>query len=535
LWGPVALAVFAAACADSPSISGERRLAALAWGGEQKLLASDAAELDQFGWSVSLAADRALVGAHGESGGRGAAYVYVENGATWIQEQKLAARDGAELDKFGSSVSLGADRILVGAYGAASFRGAAYVFVRSGGVWVEEQKLVARDGAAGANFGHAVALAGDRALVGAYGSGGARGAAYVFVRSGGVWVEEQKLVAPDGAADDIFGWSVALAGAGDRTLVGAPGRAGARGAAHVFVFSDNAWTEEQELVANDGVAFDNFGQAVSLSGDRALVGAHWNDDFRGAAYVFVRGASSWTAEQKLVVGAGAPSRFGNAVSLAGDRALIGAYAAEDGRGAAYVFSRDADVWTEEQRLLAGEVQADLYAWSVSLAGDRALVGANYNDQLRGAAYLYSLGAESRDAGAADAAADADVGSDGSPGPGACTRGDECASGHCEDGICCDRTCAPSERCRAELKISGEDGICGPAIAAAPGAACRFDVQCTSGLCAGGACASGIGGDAPGGGGDSCGCRAGRAPRHGPQTWVLLALPALCRRRRPGAR
>ena len=176
-------------------------MAPLVWGGEQKLLASDAAELDQFGCSVSLANDRALVGAYGESDGRGAAYVFVKSGDAWIEEQKLVASDGAEADKFGSSVSLGADRILVGAYGADASRGAAYVFVKSGNSWTEEQKLVASDGAAGENFGYSVSLAGDRALIGAHGSGAARGAAYVFVKSGDSWTEEQKLVASDGAGE----------------------------------------------------------------------------------------------------------------------------------------------------------------------------------------------------------------------------------------------------------------------------------------------------------------------------------------------
>ena len=354
----------------------------------------------------------------------------------------------------------------------------------------------------------------------------------------------KKLVASDGAADDAFGWSVSLAG--DRALVGAPGDDSTRGAAYVFGRSGSAWTEDQKLVANDGAAFDSFGNAVSLAGDRALVGAYWNDDFRGAAYVFVRSASSWTAEQKLVASDGAASRLGNAVSLAGDRALIGAFADEDGRGAAYVFSRTG-AWTTEQKLVASDTQADLFAWSVSLAADRALVGAMYNDQLRGAAYVFSLGVENRDAGSADA--DVDVGQDGGaieagPGTGSCMRGDECTSGHCEDGICCDRTCAANERCRAELKLSEEDGVCGPAKAAAPGAPCRFDVQCTSGHCSGAdgvcvdadaapdggcpsgdVCVSGAEGSDPGDGGGR-GCRAGGAPAHSPSAWPGVALVLL---------
>lgn len=502
-------------------------VAPLVWGGEQKLLASDAAELDHFGWSVSLANDRALVGAHGESDGRGAAYVFVKSGDIWIEEQKLVASDGAELDRFGSSVSLGTDRILVGAYGADAFRGAAYVFVKSGASWTEEQRIVASDGAAGENFGYSVSLAGERALVGAFGSGAARGAAYVFVRGGSVWTEEQKLVASDGAADDTFGWSISVAG--DRALVGAPGHDGARGAAYVFVRNGSAWAEEQELVANDGVGFDNFGNAVSLAGDRALVGAYWNDDFRGAAYVFVRSDSSWTAEQKLVASDGAGSRFGTSVSLAADRALIGAVGNGSGRGAAYAFLRNGS-WTEEQRLVADDGQADLFAWSVSLAADRAVVGAIYNDQLRGAAYLFSQGVEDRDAGSADAdVADGVSIEAGAPQPGSCTRGDECATGSCEDGICCDRTCAASERCRADLKVSGEDGVCGPASAAAPGAPCKFDVQCTSGHCAG-AGADGVCANPPrtyaASDDAGCGCRAGSPPTRDPAAWFGLALVLL---------
>jgi hypothetical protein len=521
-----ALAVIAAGCAESRGPSIEQRVAPLVWGGERELVASDAAELDQFGCSVSLAADgagnRILVGAYGESAGRGAAYVFARSGDAWVEEQKLVASGGAEPGKFGSSVSLDGDRILVGAYGAASFRGAAHVFVKSGDGWVEEQELVAKDGAAGENFGYAVSLAGDRALVGAHGGGAARGAAHVFVRSGGAWIEEQRLVVSDGAADDAFGWSVSLSG--DRALVGAPGNDGARGAAYVFVRSGGAWTEESKLVANDGAAFDNFGNAVSLAGERALVGAYWDDDFRGAAYVFLKTGSSWTEEQKLVASDGAASRFGNAVSLAGDRALIGAFAYQDGRGAVHVFSRDG-AWTEEQRLVASDGQAELFAWSVALAGDRALVGAIYKDQLRGAAYVYSLGVENSDAGSADAHVDA--GQDGGPieggtgpGSGSCIRGDECTSGHCEDGICCDRTCAASERCRSELKVSGDDGVCGPAKAAAPGAPCRFDVQCTSGHCADSACANASGGGPPD---DGCGCRAGGSPAPSRRAWLAVAL------------
>src|SRR5262249_50061928 len=148
------------------------------------------------------------------------------------------------------------------------------------------------------------------------------------------WTEEQKLVASDGIASDGFGTSVALADA--RAVVGAPGTDTSRGAAYVFVRSGSSWTEEQKLVAADGVASDNFGNAVALAGARALVGAYWTDGLRGAAYVFVLDGVSWAEEQKLVAGDGADSdRFGSSVSLAAGRALV----SSAGRGAAYVFAR----------------------------------------------------------------------------------------------------------------------------------------------------------------------------------------------------
>ena len=557
------LAVVAASCCEARDPSFARRSTPLVWGGQQELVASDAAELDEFGRAVALTTDRALVGAYGESNARGAAYVFVRNGNGWTEEQKLVASDGVELDKLGYAIAIAGDRVLVGAYGASANRGAAYVFVRSGASWIEEQKLVANDGVAGDNFGWSVSLTADRALVGATGRDTARGAAYVFVRSGNSWTEEQTLDAPDGAESDNFGYSVALSAdqTADRALVGAPGRDNFRGAAHVFVRIGGAWAEEQDLVTKDGTDFDQLGNAVSLAGNRALVGAYWKNDLAGAAYLFVRGGVAqdppWSEEQVLVASDGADGdRFAGAISLAADRALIGAL----GPGVAYVFARTGSSWSQEQRLVPSGVPSfDLFGWSVALTEDRALVGASYTDQLRGAAYVYALGVEASDAGAADAGAvDAggapdgeDAGSIEAGTPGSCARGNDCASGHCEDGICCDRTCAASERCRAELKVSGEDGVCGPAKAAASGASCEFDVQCTSGHCTDGVCcdtacapdAAGTGGtpmDVPVGSlptdDGGCACRAVCSPADGRRTWLGVALGLAFlrrRRRRPG--
>ena len=112
---------------------------------------------------------------------------------TWAQQQKLVASDGAADDNFGASVSVSGDTAVIGSERKNSNRGAAYVFVRSGGVWTQQQELTASDGAADDYFGGSVSLSGDTAVIGAVGKNSGQGAAYMFVRSGGVWTQQQKL------------------------------------------------------------------------------------------------------------------------------------------------------------------------------------------------------------------------------------------------------------------------------------------------------------------------------------------------------
>jgi hypothetical protein len=184
----------------------------------------------------------------------------------------------------------------VGAYeddDAGNNSGSAYVFARSGGVWTQQQKLVPLDGAADDGFGVSVAISGDTAIVGAFeddDAGTESGSAYVFVRIGGLWTEQQKLVASDGLADDRFGISVAMSS--DTAIVGADewefGGSTEPGSAYVFVRSGGLWTEQRKLVAADGAAGDCFGTRVAISGDTAIVGAYYDDDAgssSGSAYV----------------------------------------------------------------------------------------------------------------------------------------------------------------------------------------------------------------------------------------------------------
>jgi len=257
------------------------------WSQQTKLTASDGAAGEQFGNSVALSGDTALVGAIfdtvGSNGSQGSAYVFTRSGTSWSQQAKLSASDGAANDQFGNSVTLSGDTALIGAVGGNTYQGSAYVFTRSGTAWSQQAHLTASDGAAGDRFGTSVALSGDTALVGVLGHtvgvNAGQGSAYVFTRSGSTWNLQQKLTASDGAADDWFGSSVALSG--DTALVGAEGDSiGAnqyQGSAYIFSRSGITWSQQAKLTASDGAANDHFGYSVALSGDTALVGAVSDD------------------------------------------------------------------------------------------------------------------------------------------------------------------------------------------------------------------------------------------------------------------
>jgi len=269
------------------------------WTQTAKLLASDSGAGDWFGLSVAISGDTAVVGARydddlGEDSG--SAYVFERVGGVWTQKAKLLASDGAEDDFFGHSVSLSGDTALVGAWGDDdrwTDSGSAYVFERVGGVWTQKAKLLAPDGAVDDRFGSSVSISGDTALVGAYGDddrGPDSGSAYVFERVGGVWTQRAKLLASDGAAGDEFGISVAVSG--DAAVVGAhldDDRGTWCGSAYVFERVGGVWTQKAKLFACDGAAADYFGESVSISGDTAVVGAYGDDDRgdrSGSAYVF---------------------------------------------------------------------------------------------------------------------------------------------------------------------------------------------------------------------------------------------------------
>ena len=260
--------------------------------------------------------------------------------------------------------------------------GSAYVFVRNGGAWLEQQKLTANDGAADDLFGTAVDISFRTIVVGAVFKDSRRGAAYVFVSNGSNWTQQAKLTGVNPRLDDVFGQSVAISA--DTVLVGVPGddvvscpnRYCDTGSVHVFVRFQGQWLRQQILTASDAATSDAFGSFVAIDGNTAVVGT----ELAEAAYVFVRQGTTWSQQAKLTPSGTNFQGFGRAVSVHGNTIIVGAPEGFDGRlrsaGLAYVFTRTGTNWTEQAQLFSRQPSlAARFASSVSVNGDHALIGS----------------------------------------------------------------------------------------------------------------------------------------------------------------
>ena len=414
---------------------------------------------DRFGASVSVSGDTVVVGARGEDSSTtgvnsspnedaitsGAAYVFTRSGTTWSQQAYLKANNTGAGDRFGVSVAVSGDTLVVGAYSeasgttgvnstpndAAGNSGAAYVFTRSGTTWSQQAYLQASNTGAGDRFGISVAVSGDTVVVGAYseasGTTGVNstpneaatnsGAAYVFTRSGTTWSQQAYLKANNTGIGDQFGLSVSVSG--DTLVVGASGEgssstginstpneaATGSGAAYVFIRNGTTWSQQAYLKASNSGGNDQFGTSVAVSGNTIVVGAPQeassstginstpNDAAgnSGAAYVFTRNGTTWSQQAYLKASnTGASDRFGSSVSVSGDTVVVGAYVeassmtgvnstpneAATGSGAAYVFTRNATTWSQQAYLKASNTGAnDFFGFSVSVSGDTVVAGS----------------------------------------------------------------------------------------------------------------------------------------------------------------
>jgi hypothetical protein len=377
----------------------------------QKLTAGDAAANDNFGYSVGISGNTAIVGAwnddrpaaQGED--TGSAYIFRSDIAgNWVQTEKLHANDAMPGNSFGSSVAIDGNSAVIGALFKGG-SGGAYIFRDDGsGDWIQADILAANDAASGDEFGYSAAISGNTAVVGAWKHDSAAGAAYVFRDNGlGDWTQIGKLVADDAMAGDHFGVSVAISGT--TALVGsyfdsnASGAVG--GAVYVFEEVGGTWTQVDKLLAGDASSGKQFGASVALSGTTAVIGATGDatqGPFAGAAYIFERDESMmWQEVDKLTAGDGEGNDlFGFSVGISGNNALVGAYQDNErglASGSAYRFSEETPGnWSEVEKLSANDgASGDALGYSVGISGGVGIVGAALNNSAAtdaGAAYLF---------------------------------------------------------------------------------------------------------------------------------------------------
>ncbi len=374
--------------------------------------------------SVALAADgdTALIGGPEDDSATGAAWVFTRSGSTWSQQGGKLTGGEEDNPQSGVLVSLSADgnTALVGGWYDDGTKGAAWVFTRSGGVWSQQGPKLTGGGETGkGGFGTSVALSadGNTALIGAPGDTNDKGAAWVFTRSGSTWTQQGgKLTGGEEEEGSAwFGYTVALSGDGKTALIGGWLDSNWKGAAWVFTRSGSTWTQQGKKLTGGGEDGEGmFGTNVALSadGNTALIGG-WNDksvafgnrDYsgKGAAWVFTRSGGVWSQQGPKLTGGGEigdepdneNGKFGTIVALSadGDTALIGAWNDDDSKGAAWVFTRSGAVWSQQGPKLTGggEVGEGRFGVSVALSadGDRALIGALYDDSTRGAAWVFT--------------------------------------------------------------------------------------------------------------------------------------------------
>jgi hypothetical protein len=370
-----------------------------------------------YGYALAISGDTLVVASFS---GDKPAYVFVRSGSNWIEQARLTPTD-YNGGVFGESLAIDHDTIVIGSPWVIPTElnqiGAAYVFVRSGSVWTQQQKLTSPNFQSSdqASFGDSVAVNGDTLAVGQTFSQ-QRGTVHIFGRSNSVWTSQQSLSSPNWQTETsrlVFGFALSLSS--DTLVIGAPEENDEdanillSGAVYVYTRAGSSFAFQKKLTAPDPIQYGHFGGSVSLSGDDLVVGSTNAPimNLPGAAYVFARVGSTWTGPQKLVSSdAEAKDAFGLSVAISGDRLIVGSPISLFCRefstdpiivsrpDAAYVFARTNGIWSEQQRLMASDTTlGDEFGRSVAIGPDDILVGADHHgsdpNNAAGAAYIFA--------------------------------------------------------------------------------------------------------------------------------------------------
>jgi len=353
---------------------------------EIKIIASDSKMGEEkFGESVAISGDYVIVGVPYGDQGRGSAYIFHRNDTTWYEQTKLFDIDGFNSDHFGISVAIDGEYAIIGAYGG---KGSAYIYKRNGISWERQAQIQPTDRDTINNFGISVSISGDYVIVGSRYDATKTGSAYIFKRSLSTWNQQAKLTTKR-ASEDNYGYSVSISG--DYAIVGDHGdidNGWAAGAVYVYHRNDTTWHEETKILADDGGYNKQFGYAVSISGDYAIISGYSAN--ANKVYIFKRNGISWNVQAKLLpIDPDNPNYFGSSVSICGNYAIVGA---PSNSGYIVAFLRTGNKWVQTDIQMSSDGEGwDRFGTSVSISGDYAIVGAPFHSTKwlqDGAAYIY---------------------------------------------------------------------------------------------------------------------------------------------------
>ena len=355
---------------------------------------------DLFGTSVSISGNYAIIGASRDDVGantwQGSASIYQWNGSKWVLMQKITDATGAAGDQFGTSVSISGNYAIIGAYnddiGANASQGSASIYQWNGSNWVLMQKITDATGAAGDLFGASVSISGIYAIIGAYGddvgANSGQGSASTYKWNGSNWVLMQKITDATGFAGDSFGTSVSMFF--PYAIVGAPfddvGANPDQGSASAYQWNGSNWVLMQKITDATGAAGDLFGASVSISGIYAIIGAFYDDVGanieQGSASTYQWNGSNWVLMQKITDPLGNNGdNFGFSVSISDDHVIVGATYGNgiNGlQGTAYIYVRVGLGWQLLQKVTdPGSTGVENFGRSVAVEGNtkRFLCGA----------------------------------------------------------------------------------------------------------------------------------------------------------------
>ncbi len=356
-----------------------------------KVVSTNRENRAEYGTSVAISENFAVVGASRETIASGAAYIYSKDSqGNWTSSQRLAADDPNQGAEFGGGVKFAGDYLVVAAgradVGGTQRAGALYVYDYQNNNWEFDTKLVASDMSNDAKLGMnptSLDAEGNTIVVGAPGENGWVGSVYVFTKEAGNWSEVQKILSPTAPASDTFGIGVSISG--DYLIIGANEVDGRKGAAYVYLKNSNGtWEYNQTLMASDAANDNFFGTSVSLSGDQLVVGAYGSNLEQGAAYVFEKdNQGAWVEVQKLNgIASTEGTQYGWSTDIQRDYIVVSApHINGFDAGEVYFYKRNASgTWVENQVLQGTDtVGQDFYGWSVAMHDDQLIAGAPWED------------------------------------------------------------------------------------------------------------------------------------------------------------